>query len=114
MEKCIVIGLGNFGMTVAQALMENGIEVLGIDIDKDTVQKAKDMVSHAVIGNATNRAVIDSLGLKDFDAAVVSIGQEMAASILISLYLMGRVYFFGEDYKLPYLGPRASRLVNPY
>jgi trk system potassium uptake protein TrkA len=87
MMRCIVIGLGNFGLNIAKTMTENGAEVLGIDADKESVQRAKDFVAHAVIGDASNRAVLASLSLADFDAAVVSIGQEMAASILISLYL---------------------------
>ncbi|HOO73281.1 MAG TPA: TrkA family potassium uptake protein [Spirochaetota bacterium] len=87
MKKFVVIGLGNFGLNLSRTLMENGCEVLGIDSDRETVQRAKDTVTHAVIGNATNRSVLQSLPIKDFDGAVVSIGQELAASILISLYL---------------------------
>ena len=87
MKKFVVIGLGNFGLNLSRTLMENGCEVLGIDSDRETVQRAKDTVTHAVIGNATNRSVLESLPIKDFDGAVVSIGQELAASILISLYL---------------------------
>lgn len=87
MKKFIVIGLGNFGMSLAGTLEENGCEVLGIDIDRVLVQKAKDSISQAVIGDATNRSVLESLPIKDFDGAVVSIGQELAASILIALYL---------------------------
>ena len=87
MIRCIVIGLGNFGLNTAKTLSMNGAEVLGIDTDKDTVQRAKDFITHAVIGDASNRSVLMSLSLREFDAAVVSIGQEMAESILISLYL---------------------------
>lgn len=87
MKKFIVIGLGNFGMSLAGTLEDNGCEVLGIDIDRVLVQKAKDSISQAVIGDATNKSVLESLPIKDFDGAVVSIGQELASSILISLYL---------------------------
>ena len=55
MKKFIVIGLGNFGLNLAKTLIENGCEVLGIDSDRDTVQRAKDILTHAVIGNATNK-----------------------------------------------------------
>ena len=87
MKNYVVIGLGNFGINMAKTLMENDCEVLGIDIEKEHVQKAVDIVSHAIIGDATNKNVLRSLEVKDFDGAVVSIGQEMGASILISLYL---------------------------
>ncbi len=87
MKKFLVIGLGNFGMSVSKSLMESNCEVLGIDVDKDNVQKARDILTHAIVGDASNRSVLMSLPIKDFDGAIVSIGQEMGSSILISLYL---------------------------
>src|SRR4030042_4825657 len=87
MKKFIVIGLGNFGLNLSQTLIENGCEVLGIDANKTMVHRAKDMITHAITGDATDKSVLTSLPIKDFDGAVVSIGQELAASILISLYL---------------------------
>ncbi len=87
MKKYFVIGLGNFGFNIAKALEENGCEVLGMDVDKDLVQRAKDFISHAIIGDASDREVLESLAISDFDGAVISIGQDMAASILIALYL---------------------------
>ncbi|MGQ9844501.1 MAG: NAD-binding protein [Spirochaetota bacterium] len=87
MKKYFVIGLGNFGFNVARALEENGCEVLGMDVDKELVQRSKDFISHAIIGDASDREVLQSLAISDFDGAIISIGQDMAASILIALYL---------------------------
>ena len=87
MKKLLVIGLGNFGLNLARVLTENGCEVLGIDSGRDPVDRAKDFVDHAIIADATSREVLSSLPLKDFEAAIVSTGQEMAKSILISFYL---------------------------
>lgn len=87
MKKFAAIGLGNFGLNLSRALIENGCEVLGIDTSRDAVNKAKDFISHAVIADASSREVLESLSLRDFDGAIVSIGQEMTISILISLYL---------------------------
>lgn len=87
MKKFVAIGLGNFGFGLAKRLEENGCEVLGIDTSREFVEKAKDFISHAVIGDASNKDVLESLNIKDFDGAIVSIGQDMASSILVSLYL---------------------------
>lgn len=87
MKKFIVIGLGNFGLNIAQTLIENDCEVLGMDIDRNIVQKAKDFISHAIIGDASNKEVLESLAIRDFDGAIISIGQDMAPSILIALYI---------------------------
>ncbi len=87
MKKFVVIGLGNFGMNIARSLVENNCEVLGIDIDKNTVEKAKDFLTYAITANPASKAVLDSIGINEYDAVILSIGQEMISSILISLYL---------------------------
>jgi trk system potassium uptake protein TrkA len=87
MKKFAVIGLGNFGLNIAKSLVENNCEVLGIDIDRNTVEKAKGFLTHAIIGNPASRTVLDSVGISEYDAVILSIGQEMVSSILIALYL---------------------------
>ena len=87
MKKVAVIGLGNFGITVAQTLVANGAEVLGIDSNHDIVNRAKDTVSFAVSGDVTKKDVLETLQLGDFDSVVIAIGQDMTASVLVALYL---------------------------
>lgn len=87
MKKFAVIGLGNFGMNIAKSLVENNCEVLGIDIDRNTIEKAKDFLTYGITGNPANKAILNSLGINEYDAVILSIGQEMVSSILISLYL---------------------------
>ncbi|HMB19580.1 MAG TPA: TrkA family potassium uptake protein [Spirochaetota bacterium] len=87
MKKFFVIGLGNFGFNISRTLVENNCEVLGMDSNKDIVQKARDFITHAIIGDASSKEVLESLAISDFDAAIISIGQDMTSSILISLYL---------------------------
>lgn len=87
MKKFMVIGLGNFGFNIARSLMSNKCEVLGVDSDKEAVDRAKDYITHAVTGNPANKSVLQSLGIREYDGIIVSIGQEMTSSILISLYL---------------------------
>lgn len=88
MLKAVVFGLGNFGMTTAVTLIENKCEVLGIDINKQITDSAKDIITHLVSGDATNKDILKSLNIDDFDTAVVAIGQDMTASILVSMYLL--------------------------
>lgn len=87
MKRFIVIGLGNFGLTIARTLEDNGCEVMGIDMNMETVQQASEYITKAVSVNINSREVLQDLMVKEFDGAVVSIGQDMAASILIALYL---------------------------
>lgn len=87
MRLFVVIGIGNFGYYTAQHLYEMGSEVMVIDSDKERVQSIKDQVSRAVVADATDREVLERLGIPDVDVAVVSVGDRMDTSILITLYL---------------------------
>ncbi|MHB8868496.1 MAG: potassium channel family protein [Thermoleophilia bacterium] len=83
-RQFVVIGLGRFGASVARALTQLGEDVLGIDVDEDKVQSLSDELLHVVVADATDPAVLDSLGLRNFDVAVVSMGRRLQDSILIT------------------------------
>ena len=87
MGQFAVIGLGNFGYYLGSYLYEKGHEVIALDISKSQVQKMKDVVSQAVVADATDREALESLGISQVDAAVVCIGTRMQASILATLHL---------------------------
>ncbi|HWP35640.1 MAG TPA: TrkA family potassium uptake protein [Thermodesulfobacteriota bacterium] len=82
-----VIGLGRFGSNVARALYERGEEVLALDRDPERVEEVRPFVSQAVVADCRDREALAAAALGDADAAVVSVGQEMEASILATLYL---------------------------
>jgi trk system potassium uptake protein TrkA len=88
MKQFAIIGIGNFGKYLATRLYEMGHEVLVIDKRPSAVQDIKDGVSQAVVGDATDRRTLESLDVKQVDAAVVSIGSEMSDSILATLNLI--------------------------
>ncbi|MBE6188864.1 MAG: TrkA family potassium uptake protein [Alistipes sp.] len=79
--KYLVIGLGNFGMTLAQTLTDNGHEVIGVDSDPIRIEQIKDRIAFAYIMDATSAVALRSLPLTDIDYAVVAIGQSMDHSL---------------------------------
>lgn len=83
-----VIGLGRFGYHVARTLVEKGMEVLAIDNNQETVQSVADFVTVAVECDATDEKALRSAGIKNVDTAVVSIGENIEASILIVMTLI--------------------------
>jgi trk system potassium uptake protein len=86
-KQYAVIGLGRFGSSVATTLFDEGHEVLAIDIKEENVQHYKDCVTHAVIGDSTDEQTLKALGIRNFDTAIVSIGDDLQASILTVLLL---------------------------
>lgn len=87
MKRFIVVGLGKFGSSVAQALFEKGHEVIAVDIDETRVDKMGPDVTRAVVGDARDHDVLERMGAGDADAGIVSTGEDMSASILAVLGL---------------------------
>lgn len=87
MLQFAVIGLGRFGSSVARTLSRMGYEVLAVDVDADKVNDITDEVTYAVQVDAMEEEALKSLGLRNFDVVVVAIGQEIKASILVTVML---------------------------
>ena len=88
MKSYVVIGLGLFGQALARQLCMLGAEVLAVDVRSDLVQQVANDVTHAVVGDAQDKEVLRALGVRDMDCAIVSIGDDLAASVLITMNLM--------------------------
>lgn len=86
-KQFVIIGCGRFGSSVAKKLYELGAEVMAVDEHEETVQNISDFVTYAVQADATDEKTIKSLGIRNFDVAVVSIGGDIQSSILITLML---------------------------
>lgn len=84
-RQFVVIGLGRFGSTVATTLYELGNDVLVIDKDEDVIQDISDKVTHSVQMDATDENALRTLGLRNFDVAVVTIGANIQASVMVTL-----------------------------
>ena len=87
MKNVLLIGLGRFGRHMAQKLHDLHHQVLAIDKDERKVQDAMSYVTNAEIGDATDPALIDALGVRDFDLCVVTMGHDLQASLEITALL---------------------------
>lgn len=87
MKSYIVIGLGRFGSGVARELCRLGCEVLAMDVDSELVSQVANEVTHAVVGDGTDREVLRALGAGEFDCGVVAIGDNLGASVLATMNL---------------------------
>lgn len=83
-----VIGLGRFGSAMAHTLMELGQDVIGVDSDEDRVRQLAEVVSQAAQIDATDLRALKELGIQDVDVAVISIGENIEASLLVVMQVM--------------------------
>ena len=84
-QNFAVIGLGRFGGSVCTTLIEAGQEVLAIDKHEARVNDYKDIATQAVVADAQEEDVLRSLGIRNFDHVIIAIGEDIQASILVTL-----------------------------
>ncbi len=87
MKRVVVIGIGIFGFNLVKELYENGIEVIAIDKNKDMIQEIAEFATKAIVSDGLEKNMLESLGLRENDVVVVSFGEDLAASTLITLHL---------------------------
>ena len=87
MRQFAVIGAGRLGSSVSKTLSEQGCDVILVDMNAERVAEMDEIVSNAVQLDATDEKALKVAGLEEVDAAVVSVGKSMEASILITMHL---------------------------
>lgn len=84
MHTYIVIGLGNFGSTLAKELTVLGKEVIAVDKSMSKVDSLKGEVTHSICMDAGEPGAMNSLPVKEADAVIVCIGEDVGASVVIT------------------------------
>lgn len=100
MKSILLVGLGRFGRYVAQTLNALDNQILAIDKDENRVNDALSYVTSAQIGDSTNERFIASLGVRNFDLCIVTIGDDFQSSLETTSLL--------KDYGAPFVLARAS------
>jgi trk system potassium uptake protein len=99
MNRFVVIGLGHFGAHAASTLYSAGKEVIAIDRDPEVVQDMAENASQAIVADATDRHMLQALGVGEADAAIISLGERMDVIILAALYV--------KELGVPYIAVKA-------
>lgn len=86
-RQVLVVGLGRFGSAIAETLCLDGAQVLGIDRRMDLVEELRDRLTQAVQADSTDREVMESLGVEEFDTAFVTIGSDIKSSCVTTMLL---------------------------
>ena len=86
-KRIFVIGLGIFGFNIVKELFENGFEVIAIDKNKNAVQGIRDYATKAIVADGTDKEIVDRVGIQEEDTVIVSFGEDLASSTLITLNL---------------------------
>jgi trk system potassium uptake protein TrkA len=103
-RQVVVVGLGRFGTSLASSLSDSGYDVLAVDSNERNVQAASAQITHAVHADATDEAVLNELGVKDFDVAIVAIGNDIQSSVMATVLL--------KKLEIPYVVARANNPLH--
>lgn len=87
MKRFIIIGLGNFGSGVAETLHRMGHDVIALDTSEHAVDRIAPYVGRAAVGDGRDVRTLERAGARDANAAVVSTGDDITASVLTTLSL---------------------------
>ena len=104
MKSILMIGLGRFGRHMAQKLIESGHEVLAVDISEERADAAVGIIPQILIGDATDERFMESLGVRNFDLAVVAISENFQQVLEIVVLL--------KDLGCKYTVARATKDVH--
>ena len=96
----LVVGLGRFGSALATTLAEQGAQVLAIDRSMEAVEAHRSRLTDVVCGDAMDESVLRQLGVSDFSAAVITMGDDVKASSVITMHL--------KELGVPYVIAKAS------
>lgn len=86
-KEFVVIGLGRFGGSIVRELIDQGADVMAIDIATERVDEFATIATQAVVADTTDEAVLKSLGIRNFEHVIVAIGDDIQSSILTTLML---------------------------
>ena len=104
MKSILVIGLGRFGRHMAQKFIENGNEVLAVEWKEERADAAVGSIRQILIGDATDERFMDSLGIDNFDLAVIAISENFQTVLEVTVLL--------KDLGCKYIVARATRDVH--
>lgn len=81
-KNFVVIGLGRFGINIADTLMHKGAHVIAIDRDPKIIEEIKDRFTTVIAADSTDIKALQGLGIDDVDTAVIAIGEDIKTNIL--------------------------------
>lgn len=81
MKNILLIGLGRFGRHIAEELFKLDHRIMAVDCDEARVNAVLNFVTNAQIGDSTDKAFLSSLGVDNYDAAIVAIGDHFQSSL---------------------------------
>ena len=82
-----MLGMGSFGTALSRKLAANGCRVTGVDGRRERLDAVKTEIHEAVIGDCTDRELLENLPIRDATAVFISLGENISQSLLATLHV---------------------------
>ena len=102
-KQYVVLGMGRFGISVAKTLYSLGYDVLGVDSNEEIVQSLSNDLTHVVTADVLDEGTFTALGIRNFDVAIVAVG-DLEASMMCTLLL--------REIGVPFILAKASTSLH--
>lgn len=97
-----VLGLGKFGTSMAETLSKNGHDVFCCDIDEHVVREASEYATHVIQADASDKYVLEKIGLRNFDVVIIAFSKDFEASVITAM--------IAKEMEVPYVMAKANGL----
>ena len=87
MKSVLLIGMGKFGQTLGENLLNMGDEVMIVDKNEEIINALAPRYTNALIANCMNENSLSSMDIPSFDVCVVAIGDDFQSSLEITSLL---------------------------
>lgn len=86
-KRFVMLGMGTFGTALARKLAANGCQVIGVDSRRERLEAVKNEIFECVVGDCTDRELLENLPLRDASAVFISLGETISLSLLATLHV---------------------------
>ena len=81
-QSYAVFGLGRYGLAVAKELVNNGAEVLAVDLDENIVNSAIADIPFCKCADVTDPEIMKHLGVANIDVVIIAMANNLEASVM--------------------------------
>ena len=104
-HQVAVIGMGRFGISLAQELYRVGHDVLAVDRNESLSQMMMGQVTYSVTGDSTSMEFLEEVGIRNFDTVAIAIGTDIQSSVLTTVLVK-------QTFEAPQVLARASSEIH--
>ena len=111
-KSILIIGLGRFGLNLIEFFSHLDVDIIGIDVDEDAVNKAVKKTPYVYTCDSTNEEALKEIGIDNVDIAIIALGQDNPNGVVTGIGDKGELCLLVDGEERKYLGGELSLRLN--